>query len=124
MKSWLIRLPAGLLALVLIVWSVVNRQPVDIDLAPMPYILTVPAFFLLMAGLIAGVLMAILVRLPTALRQRRRLKQAERRANALSRQLAERQSDGGSDPQQTGRIEAAQEAEAGRTGRTLAKSGP
>ena len=79
--------PAVLVAVGLIVFSVVNRQAVDVDFFPLPYQVTLPLFVVLFAGIFIGLAAAGLATLLGRMRRAARTRSAEKRAASLERQM-------------------------------------
>ena len=79
--------PAVLVAVGLIVFSVVNRQAVDVDFFPLPYQVTLPLFVVLFAGIFIGLAAAGLATLVGRMRRAARTRSAEKRAASLERQM-------------------------------------
>ena len=114
--------PAVLVAVGLIVFSVVNRQVVDVDFFPLPYQVTLPLFVVLFAGIFIGLAAAGLATLLGRMRRAARTRSAEKRAASLERQMRGLEQDldrtAGASAAQA--IEAAQDVDKD-TGRPLAK---
>ena len=115
-------IPAVLVAVGLIVFSVVNRQAVDVDFFPLPYQATLPLFVVLFAGIFIGLAAAGLATLVGRMRRAARTRSAEKRAASLERQMRGLEQDldrtAGASAAQA--IEAAQDVDKD-TGRPLAK---
>ena len=115
-------IPAVLVAVGLIVFSVVNRQAVDVDFFPLPYQVTLPLFVVLFAGIFIGLAAAGLATLVGRMRRAARTRSAEKRAASLERQMRGLEQDldrtAGASAAQA--IEAAQDVDKD-TGRPLAK---
>ena len=79
--------PAVLVAVGLIVFSVVNRQAVDVDFFPLPYQVTLPLFVVLFAGIFIGLAAAGLATLVGRMRRAARTRSAEKRAASLEQQM-------------------------------------
>ena len=79
--------PAVLVAVGLIVFSVVNRQAVDVDFFPLPYQVTLPLFVVLFAGIFLGLAAAGLATLVGRMRRAARTRSAEKRAASLEQQM-------------------------------------
>lgn len=95
--SWIVMIP---FALVVIVFSAVNRELVTINLWPLPHELTVPMFTLILGVFIFGFLMGGVVAWlsagksrVTARQQRYRAEKAERELRNLSNSLDNRERD-------------------------------
>lgn len=114
--------PAVLVAVGLIVFSVVNRQAVDVDFFPLPYQATLPLFVVLFAGIFIGLAAAGLATLLGRMRRAARTRSAEKRAASLEQQMRGLEQDldrtAGASAAQA--IEAAQDVDKD-TGRPLAK---
>ena len=80
-------IPAVLVAVGLIVFSVVNRQAVDVDFFPLPYQVTLPLFVVLFAGIFIGLAAAGLATLVGRMRRAARTRSAEKRAASLEQQM-------------------------------------
>ena len=80
-------IPAVLVAVGLIVFSVVNRQAVDVDFFPLPYQVTLPLFVVLFAGIFIGLAAAGLATLLGRMRRAARTRSAEKRAASLEQQM-------------------------------------
>ena len=80
-------IPAVLVAVGLIVFSVVNRQAGDVDFFPLPYQVTLPLFVVLFAGIFIGLAAAGLATLLGRMRRAARPRSAEKRAASLERQM-------------------------------------
>lgn len=115
-------IPAVLVAVGLVVFSVVNRQAVDVDFFPLPYQVTLPLFVVLFAGIFIGLAAAGLATLVGRMRRAARTRSAEKRAASLERQMRGLEQDldrtAGASAAQA--IEAAQDVDKD-TGRPLAK---
>lgn len=91
--TWILVLP---LAAVAVIFAVMNRTPVAIDLWPLPWQIQAPVFLILLGSLGVGLLIGLLLALLTGGARRRRTRQYvqanERQANEireLRRQLAD-----------------------------------
>lgn len=82
--SWIIMIP---FALVVIVFSAVNRDLVSLDLWPLPNEITVPVFTLVLAVFIFGFLFGGIVAWVSASTQRRKARNALWRAETAEREL-------------------------------------
>lgn len=82
--SWLIMIP---FALVVIVFSAVNRDLITLDLWPLPNEITVPLFTLVLAVYIFGFLFGAIVAWVSAGAQRRKARNALWRAETAEREL-------------------------------------
>lgn len=74
-------------ALVVIVFSAVNRELVTLDLWPLPHEITVPVFTLVLAVFIFGFLWGAAAAWSSAAGNRRRARNAQWRAEAAEREL-------------------------------------
>ncbi len=82
--SWVIMIP---FALVVIVFSAVNRDLVSLDLWPFPHEITVPVFTLVLAVFIFGFLWGGAVAWASGGNLRRRARNAQWRAETAEREL-------------------------------------
>ncbi len=82
--SWIIMIP---FAVVVIVFSAVNRDLVTLDLWPLPHEMTVPVFTLVLAVFIFGFLWGACVAWASAGSSRRRARNAQWRAETAEREL-------------------------------------
>lgn len=82
--SWIIMIP---FAVVVIVFSAVNRELVTLNLWPFPHEITVPTFTLVLAVFIVGFLWGGAVAWVSAGSQRRRARNAQWRAETAEREL-------------------------------------
>lgn len=85
MRLLILRLPALLLAVGLVVLAVFNTTPVRIHLPGISQVIESPLYLVFLAGLILGVVLAALVSLPQRWRSWRRARRAERRMSHLLR---------------------------------------
>lgn len=83
---WLLALP---LALVILVFAVVNRQTVGIDVWPLPWQMQIPAYFLVLGPLALGVLIGGVMAWLSGTSVRRRARDEARRANQLDYELSQ-----------------------------------
>lgn len=67
--SWIILLPV---ALAVVSFSVVNREPVGLDLWPLPYTVETPVFLIILLSVFAGFVWGGMVAWVSAMRGRRR----------------------------------------------------
>ena len=111
----LLRVLVGLTGLVVVVlFAIANRQPVDVSFWPLPVTVDLPLYGVLLVGLVLGVGLTALVASVEILRLRMRCRRLERRLRGFeyqARMAAERE----------------EEAEVARTrarGRELALSAP
>ncbi len=84
--SWLVTLPV---TLVVVVFAVSNRTPVEIDLFPLPWHPVLPAYLLVLASLFFGFLIGGAAAWIAGARHRRRVRRLAVEADLLSRELAE-----------------------------------
>lgn len=82
--TWLIMIP---FALVVIVFSAVNRELVSLDLWPLPHEVTVPVFTLVLAVFIFGFLWGGIVAWVSASSSRHQARNAKWRADKAEREL-------------------------------------
>ena len=82
--SWIISLP---LALVIIVFSLVNRDAATVDLWPFPVSVDIPLFALILASLMIGVLWGGLAAWMAAGRARKRAREMTRRADSAEMEV-------------------------------------
>jgi len=82
--SWLITAPLTLLA---IVFAVSNRGDVPISFWPLPFLVNIPAFALVLGSLVAGFLAGGLFAWAGGRRQRRAARAEKIRAAALEKEL-------------------------------------
>lgn len=82
--SWIVMIP---FALVVIVFSAVNRELVTINLWPLPHELTVPMFTLILAVFIFGFLMGGVIAWLSAGKTRVNARQLRHRAEKAEREL-------------------------------------
>ncbi len=84
--SWLVTLPV---TLVVVVFAISNRTPVEIDLFPLPWRPVLPAFLLVLASLFFGFLIGGAVAWLAGAPRRRRARRLAIETDLLSRELAE-----------------------------------
>ncbi len=82
--GWLFGVPA---LLVVVDFAVANRQPVTLELWPLPWSLAAPAFLTVLGALAAGIVVGAAVAGASGLKARRRAGIERRRAESLARQL-------------------------------------
>jgi len=82
--AWLIGLP---LALLLAMFAVANRQPLALELWPLPWSIEVPAYLAVLGALGLGLVVGAAAAGLSCLGVRRRAAQEKRRADSLARQL-------------------------------------
>ena len=83
--AWAIAAAVGI---VVIAFAVANRGPVSISVAPLPYVLDIPAWALAVGALTVGFLTGALVRWLLDHKVRRMARRGRRRARALEQELA------------------------------------
>jgi uncharacterized integral membrane protein len=86
---WLL---AALLAIVLTLFAVSNRQGVSLALWPLPFVAELPLYLLILLVLLAGIGLGAAAAWIGASGRRARARQARRRVAALERELAATQS--------------------------------
>ena len=84
--SWLLTLP---ITLIVVVFAVFNRTPVEIDLFPLPWRPVLPAYLLVLGSLFLGFLIGGIVAWFAGGPRRRRTRRLAVEADVLSRELAE-----------------------------------
>jgi uncharacterized integral membrane protein len=84
--SWLITLPV---TLVVVVFAVSNRTPVEIDLFPLPWRPVLPAYLLVLGSMFIGFLIGGIATWLAGAPYRRRARRLAAEAQVLSRELAE-----------------------------------
>ena len=82
---WLITAP---LALVLVVFAVANREPINLTFWPLPVALTAPTYLVVLLTLLTGFLLGEFVAWINGHRWRREARTRSRRIEALERELA------------------------------------
>jgi lipopolysaccharide assembly protein A len=105
--SWGVTL---LVAVVAIPFAVSNRQLVSLGLWPLPFLVDLPLYLLVLLMLLAGFVVGVSAAWIAGRRLRRELRRRRRRVQALERELAATQSRLedqaiGSDPERFGRSE-------------------
>jgi putative membrane protein len=83
MMRWIARLIAVAIAIVLAVFAVVNRAPVELSFWPMPEAATLPVSVAILIGGGIGFLLGAIVAWGSALPARSRLREAESRVRTL-----------------------------------------
>ena len=83
--AWVI---AAAVALVVIAFAVANRGPVEISVAPLPYMLDIPIWALAVGALVVGFLAGALVRWLLDHKVRSMARRGRRRTRALEQELA------------------------------------
>jgi uncharacterized integral membrane protein len=84
--SWIVTLP---IVLVAAVFAVVNREPIKIDLWPLPWDLYPPLYLVVLGCLFVGFLVGGMAAWFSGARRRRLAREAGHRAGALAREVAE-----------------------------------
>ncbi len=82
--AWLIGVPLAVLAAV---FAVANRHDVRLELWPFPWSLDLPVYLAVLGPLVAGLLAGLLLAGLSGLRTRARVSAERRRAESLQRQL-------------------------------------
>ena len=77
------RTALAIAAALVVIFAAANRNPVSINLWPLPFVAEPPLYILLMAALAAGVIVGGIAAWTKGSRWRRRARQAEREAKAL-----------------------------------------
>ncbi len=78
-------------AAIVIVFAVANRQPVTLELWPLPFAVDLPVYLAVLGALVIGVLIGGLVQWLSDTRWRRKARVGERKASALARELSSAQ---------------------------------
>lgn len=81
---WLIALP---LLVAIAAFAVVNRGPIALELWPLPFVVTVPAFLVILLALLAGLVVGALAAWLAAGVQRREMRRRGRRIAALESEV-------------------------------------
>ncbi|MEX0809880.1 MAG: lipopolysaccharide assembly protein LapA domain-containing protein [Dongiaceae bacterium] len=84
--SWIVTLP---IAVVAVLFAVMNRAPVTIDLWPLPWRIEAPAFLILLGSLVVGLLIGLLLSWLTGGNRRRRARQLAHENERLAAELRE-----------------------------------
>lgn len=84
--SWLIGLPVAAVA---VVFAVVNRRPVDVELWPLPWTVALPLFVLVLGALAVGLVTGGVIVWISGARARRRARAEARRAALLEHRVKE-----------------------------------
>ena len=84
-SSWIVTLPATAVA---VVFAVANRAPASVDFWPLPWVVELPIYLLVLGSLILGFFIGAGVAWLSAGKRRR---QTRKRSGALAQQLAELQ---------------------------------
>lgn len=82
--SWLLGLPVALLA---IVFAVVNRHPVTVDIWPLPWDVSAPLYLLVLGALAIGVILGSILTWLAGVPVRGKATRESRRANVMAYQL-------------------------------------
>jgi uncharacterized integral membrane protein len=82
--GWIIGLPA---LLVVAIFAVANRQPLTLELWPLPWSVEVPLYLAVLGPLVLGLLIGLLAGWSSGLRSRRHARSERRRADSLAREL-------------------------------------
>jgi uncharacterized integral membrane protein len=77
------RTALAIAAALVVIFAAANRDPVSINLWPLPFVAEPPLYILLMAALAAGVIVGGIAAWTKGSRWRRRARHAEREAKAL-----------------------------------------
>lgn len=83
---WLVTVPIAVAA---VLFAVMNRAPVTIDLWPMPLRIEAPAFLILLGSLAVGLLIGLLLSWLTGGTRRRRMRQLAHENDRLATELRE-----------------------------------
>jgi uncharacterized integral membrane protein len=73
--AWIVTLPVSV---IVIVFAVMNRQPVELDVWPLPWNVSAPLFLLTLGLVLFGFLLGVVVMWFTGGKQRRRLRALKR----------------------------------------------
>lgn len=76
------------IAACLVIFAVANRGPTTLNLWPLPFAATLPLYIVLLGALAFGIILGGIIAWVSGHRWRRRAREAERRIEALDRQLA------------------------------------
>lgn len=82
---WLIGVPFGL---VLILFAIANRQPVDVGLWPLPWTLQLPLYGQVLGGVVCGLIAGICLSWISGAGLRARARASRRRMRELEREIA------------------------------------
>ena len=96
---WVVTIAA---AIFLIPFAVANREPVSVGLWPLPFLIEVPLYLLVLLVLLAGFVIGATATWIAGRRVRRELRRRRRRVEALERELAATQSQLTNQPERTG----------------------
>ncbi|MDZ4735476.1 MAG: lipopolysaccharide assembly protein LapA domain-containing protein [Rhodospirillaceae bacterium] len=83
---WFVTVPIAVAA---VLFAVMNRAPVTIDLWPMPWRIEAPAFLILLGSLAVGLLIGLLLSWLTGGTRRRRMRQLAHENERLATELRE-----------------------------------
>ncbi len=84
--TWIVTLP---IALVAVVFAVMNREPIKINLWPLPWDVYPPAYLLVLGCLFLGFLIGGAAAWVSGARRRRLARDAAQRAGTLAREVAD-----------------------------------
>ena len=87
-SSWIVTLPATAVA---VIFAVANRAPASVDFWPLPWIVDLPVYLLVLGALVLGFFIGAGVAWLSAGKRRRQTRRLRERSDALARQLAELQ---------------------------------
>ncbi len=92
------------IAIILILFAVSNRETVSVGFWPLPFLADVPLYLLCFFSLLIGALIGLVAAWMAGRRKRRELGARRRRIDALERELTATQSqlEGHSEPERTG----------------------
>ncbi len=96
---WVVTIAA---AIFLIPFAVANREPVSLGLWPLPFLIEVPLYLLVLLVLLAGFVIGATATWIAGRRVRRELRRRRRRVEALERELAETTSQLANRPERAG----------------------
>ena len=86
--SWLITVPV---TVVVVVFAIANRGLIAVSFWPLPWIVPLPVYLVILGSLFLGFLLGAIVAWFSAGRRRQRARQTAEHARALARQLADLQ---------------------------------
>jgi len=87
-SSWIVTLPATAVA---VIFAVANRTPASVDFWPLPWVVELPIYLLVLGGLILGFFIGAGVAWLSAGKRRRQTRRLRERSDSLAQQLAELQ---------------------------------
>ena len=87
-SSWIVTLPATAVA---VVFAVANRAPASVDFWPLPWVVELPIYLLVLGSLILGFFIGAGVAWLSAGKRRRQMRRWRDSAGTLAQQLAELQ---------------------------------